>query len=84
MRRLLTAGVVLLGLNGGSLAQQPSPPAPSGAVPGVHLDLTVEQTKLIVQTLGAIGCQNVTQLVVCQEAADLLKTLREQAKGQVR
>ncbi len=86
MRRLLTAGVVMLGLLslGGAQAQQ-IPPASSGvAAPGVHLDLTVEQTKLIVETLGAIGCQNVQQLIVCQAAAELRNTIRDQVKGQVK
>jgi hypothetical protein len=50
----------------------------------VNLKLTVEQTKLIVETLGAIGCQNVTQLIVCQRAAELLAEIRRQAAAQIK
>jgi hypothetical protein len=53
-------------------------------VPKVTLSITVEQAQLIVQTLGQIGCQNVTQLAVCQQAADLLRDMREQIKAQVK
>ena len=52
--------------------------------PKVTLSITVEQAQLIVQTLGQIGCQNVSQLVICQQAADLLRDMREQIKAQVR
>lgn len=52
--------------------------------PPIRLELSVEQTKLIVETLGAIGCQNVTQLVLCQHAVELLAEIRRQAKEQVK
>ena len=50
--------------------------------PKLTLRITTEQAMLLVQTLGAIGCQNVTQLMVCQQAAELLRDIREQAKMQ--
>ncbi len=50
--------------------------------PKLTLSVTTEQAHLIVQTLGAIGCQNVTQLVVCDQAKELLRAIREQATAQ--
>lgn len=76
MRSVLLAGLLLLGGHD-ALAQQL--PAPE-----ISLRLSVEQTKLIVQTLGAIGCPNVTQLMVCEQARDLLREIQRQAKEQVR
>lgn len=52
--------------------------------PKLNLMVTQEQAQLIVQTLGAIGCQNVTQMAVCQQAVELLKDIREQAKAQLK
>ncbi len=75
MRRLALAAVLLLG--GPALAQQPI-----AGVPPLHLEVSVEQAQLVVQTLRAIACSNVAQLMVCQEAAELLRSLREQIKGQ--
>ena len=75
MRRLAIIGALLLG--GPALAQQPIT-----GVPPLHLEVTVEQAQLIVQTLGAIGCQNVTQLAICQQAVELLRNMREQIKAQ--
>ncbi len=46
------------------------------------LTIEVEDAMLIVQTLGAIGCQNVQQLIVCERARDLLKTIQSQVKAQ--
>jgi hypothetical protein len=63
---------------------QQLPQAPTGAAPGVSLKLTVEQTKLIAETLGAIGCQNVAQLVVCLEAAKLRAEIQSQAAEQLK
>ena len=74
MRRLIA---VMLLLGGPALAQQPIT-----GVPPLHLEVTVEQAMLIVQTLGAISCQNVTQLAVCQQAVELLRDMREQIKAQ--
>ena len=67
----------MLLLGGPALAQQPIT-----GVPPLHLQVTVEQAQLVVQTLGAIACQNVTQLVVCQQAVELLASLREQIRAQ--
>lgn len=75
MRWLIVPVIVLLG--GPALAQHPVT-----GVPPLHLEITVEQAQLIVQTLGAISCQNVTQLAICQQAVDLLKNMREQVKAQ--
>ena len=77
MRWPVLAAAVLLA--GPALAEElPAPPQT------VALTLEVEQVHLIVSTLGAISCQNVTQLVVCQQAADLLRELRRQVKSQVK
>lgn len=82
MRLLLVAGV-LLGLSWSAEAQQ-LPPAPAGTPPGVSLSLTAEQTRLIVQTLGQIGCQTVTQFTICEEARDLLREIQRQAREQIK
>ena len=70
----------VLGLLGfASLAQaQGLPPSE----PKLTLHVTAEQAMLIAQTLGAISCPNVTALTMCQHAADLLRSIREQAKAQ--
>jgi len=52
--------------------------------PKVHLDLAVDEVKLIVETLGQIGCQNVTQLIVCEKARDTLKAIQAQAQAQLK
>ena len=75
MRLLIALG--LLGF--ASLAQ-----AQELGAPKLTLSVTQEQAQLIVQTLGAIGCQTVTQLVVCQQALELLREVREQARAQLR
>lgn len=85
MRRTFLPGALLLGLCASAQAQQPLPPAlDGGQAPAVTLKLTVEQTKLIVETLAAIGCQNVAQLVVCLEAAKLRAEIQRQAAEQVK
>ncbi len=61
-----------------------APVAFAQETPKITLLVTVDQAMLLVQTLGAIGCQNVTQLMVCQQAAELLRDIREQAKLQVK
>lgn len=73
MRAILALG--LLGL--ASVAQ-----AQGLGEPKLALSVTAEQAMLIVQTLEAIGCQSVKQLVVCQGAIELLHSIREQAKAQ--
>lgn len=84
MRRFILAGVALCLCSGVQAQQLPPAPLSGAGVPGVNLKLTVEQTKLIVETLGAIGCQNVTQLIVCQRAAELLAEIRRQAAAQIK
>lgn len=37
---------------------------------------------MIVQTLGQLGCQNVTQFAMCQKAVDLLAEIRRQVIAQ--
>ena len=70
--------VLALGLLGfASLAQAQEPLK-------LTLSVTTEQAQLIVQTLGAIACQNVTQLAVCQQAVELLRDVREQVKAQAK
>jgi len=51
-------------------------------IPKLTIKVSTEEAMLIVQTLGAIGCQNVTQLVVCDQAKALLLSIREQVKAQ--
>ena len=72
---LFLGGVLLCGHQ--VLAQQQLP-----VQPPVTLTIEVEDAKLIVQMLGAIGCQNVQQLIVCERARDLLKKIQDQAKAQ--
>ena len=60
----------------------PAPPA--AAAPRVKLDLSVEHVQLIVQMLGAIGCGTVQQMIVCQQAVDVLGEIRSQAKEQLK
>lgn len=86
MRRLLVAGVLLLGMQGGSSAQQLPPATSSGAAPGVHLDLTLEQTKLIVDVLGQaqFGPLTVSSMAMAQRVTELLGAIREQAKAQAK
>lgn len=78
MRWLLLAAGVLLGGHDALAQQLPVVEKP------ITLSLTDEQTKLVVQTLGAIGCQNVTQLVMCLEAAKLRAEIQLQAREQVK
>ena len=74
MRGLIVAAVLLLG--GPALAQQPPPK--------VTLSIEVDQARLIVDMLGAINCGTVTQLMVCQQAADLLRQMQAQLRAQVK
>jgi siroheme synthase len=67
--------LLLLLLAAPALAQEP---------PKVTVSMTVEQAQLVVQTLGQIGCQNVTQMAVCQQAVELLRDMREQLRAQVK
>ena len=64
------------------LAALLSAPALAEEPPKVTVSMTVEQAQLVVQTLGQIGCQNVTQLVICQQAVELLREMREQIRKQ--
>ena len=83
--RLAAIGVALcLGIIPAQAQQLPQAPSPWGPAPGVSLKLSVEQTKLIVQTLGAIGCQSVTQLAMCNDALALLKDIQAQAREQMK
>ena len=67
--------LALLLLSAPAFAQEP---------PKVTVSMTVEQAQLVVQTLGQIGCQNVTQMAVCQQAVELLRDMREQLRAQVK
>lgn len=72
------AALVLLGLCvGHAQAQQPLTVPPQ-----VHLTLTVDEAKLIVETLGQIGCQNVQQMMLCQSAAVVLRSIQSQVREQ--
>jgi siroheme synthase len=59
-------------------------PALAQESPKVTVSMTMEQAQLVVQTLGQIGCQNVTQMAVCQQAVELLRDMREQLRAQVK
>ncbi len=50
--------------------------------PKLTLQVTVDQAMLIAQTLGAIACPNVTAMMTCQQAAELLRSIKEQARTQ--
>lgn len=65
--------VLLLLVAAPALAQEP---------PKLTLSVTTEQAQLVVQTLGQIGCSNVTQLAICQQAVELLRDMRDQIKVQ--
>ena len=69
VKHLLLAGLLL------------APTLAQAQVP-VTLTLQVEDVMLLVQTLGAIGCQNVQQLIVCEQARDLRKKIQDQVKLQ--
>lgn len=75
--RLALAGLLLVGLAHGALAQQAQQVEPK-----LKLELSVEDTMLIVQTLGQISCQTVQQLAMCNKAAALLADIQRQAKAQ--
>ena len=79
MRDVLRAGgIALVGvLLGFASAQAQEPPAKS-----VNLRLSIEQAMLVTQVLGQIDCHTVTQMMVCNQAIDLLKTIRDQVKAQ--
>lgn len=73
MRSFLLGGV-LLGL--ASVAQAQELPKT------LDLKLTIEQTMLVTQVLGQVGCTNVTQLAICNRAVELLRSIQEQVKAQ--
>ena len=75
MRALVLAATLLLG--GPALAQLEPPTK-------VTLSIEVEQARLIVETLKAIGCGTVAQMMVCNEAAKLLRDMQEQLREQVK
>ena len=76
-------GLALGFLGFASLAQaQGLPPADPPSEPKLTVKVTVEQAMLIAQTLGAISCPNVAALTTCQQAADLLRSIKEQAREQ--
>lgn len=77
MRRLILVGVVLLGL--GSAEAQQLPPEPK-----LTLQVTTDEAMMIVAALKSIGCQNVTQFVICQKVVELLGELRKQLEAQGR
>lgn len=55
-----------------------------GKAPGatIKLDLQTEQVMLITQLIEQMGCGTVRQLILCQQAAELLKDIRRQAVAQ--
>ena len=77
MRWLILAAAVFLG---GHVALAQIPP------PEKEFTLTLPESrvKLIVETLKAIGCQNVAQSIVCDDAKDLLREILRQAKEQTK
>jgi hypothetical protein len=50
----------------------------------VNLLLTSDQAKLMVETLGQIGCQTVQQMMICQRAAELLRDIQRQVREQIK
>lgn len=75
--RLAVSGLMLLAL---ALPAQ----AQVGPIGPVHLklDLSVDDTMLIVETLGQISCPNVAALATCNRAVDLLAEIKKQVKAQ--
>jgi hypothetical protein len=86
MWRPLALAVFLIGPVFAHAQTLPSTDGLLPKMPGtqIRLELSVEQTKLIAQTLGAIGCGNVQQMMVCEQAAELLREIRKQATEQVK
>ena len=76
MRGFGIAALALL-LGGPALAQLERQPK-------VTLSIEVEQARLIVETLKAINCGTVAQLIICNEAAELLRDMQKQLREQVR
>jgi hypothetical protein len=74
MRGLFLAGLLLYGHQ--ALAQQ------LPAQPPVTLSVEVRDAMLVVETLKAIGCPSVQQLIVCQQAVDLIRKIQDQVKAQ--
>ena len=68
--------LVLLGLCSTAQAQQ------SLEETRVNLSLTIEQAKLVVETLGQISCQTVAQLQGCDVAKVLLRDIQRQVRDQ--
>ena len=75
-----TVAVVLALLLGGPALAQQMQLAP----PPVVLSIEVDQAQLIVETLKAINCGTVAQLMVCNEAITLLREMQQQLRKQVR
>ena len=48
----------------------------------ITLGITTAQAELIVQTLGQIQCQTVSQMAACFKASDLLKDIQNQVRAQ--
>ena len=48
----------------------------------LHLDVTADQARLIVQVLGAVSCPTVAQMAMCQMAKELLEAIQQQARDQ--
>ncbi len=46
------------------------------------LKLSEKQVVMIIQTLSAIECRNVTMLLTCQDAIELIKDIKAQWKDQ--
>ena len=79
MRCLSLGGATWLAGVALSLGAAAGEPAPQ-----VRLALTIEEAKLVVDTLGSIACPDVRRLVVCNEAMALLEKIKVQAKEQIR
>lgn len=75
MRRLgaAVAGLLLCALSSPLGAQQQNP---------LQLTVTVQQAMLIVETMKAIRCDTVQQMIVCQQAKELLEAIQAQAREQ--
>lgn len=89
MRRILfTAGFILIWgwvFAYPTLAQDKNVPLlDSGQDKIAILKLPEKQVVMIIQTLSAIECRNVSMLLTCQDAIELIKDIRSQWKEQTK
>lgn len=74
MRLPLIVGLLALTLPARAQVQQPP----------IKLELSTDQAMLIVETLGQISCQKVSEQASCQLALQTIKDIQAQSRPQVK